>query len=163
MPIQQASASACSWASVACSVGDGAVVVRLGIIPLLSGQNPLVCQALRSCKLGSHIDRCRVGFGDVGFHGRYVGAIGVDLRLQIAHVRYRVLVGSSALALEQTQKEQDQSERAHRPFFTFELKSTLIDATMLPDTTEPTGTVLIGFIVPVVCTTWAMSPCQPSR
>src|SRR5579872_3013631 len=43
------------------------------------------------------------------------------------------------------------------PFFTFELKSALIFTT-LPDTTDPTWTVVTGLIVPVACTTCEMSP-----
>ena len=43
------------------------------------------------------------------------------------------------------------------PFFTFELKSALIFTT-LPETTEPTGTVVTGLIVPVACTTCDTSP-----
>ena len=43
------------------------------------------------------------------------------------------------------------------PFFTLELKSALIFTT-LPDTTEPTCTMVTGLIVPVACTTWEISP-----
>src|ERR1700730_14226415 len=43
------------------------------------------------------------------------------------------------------------------PLFTLELKSALI-LTTLPDTTDPTGTVLTGLIVPVACTTCETSP-----
>src|ERR1700674_4389202 len=43
------------------------------------------------------------------------------------------------------------------PFFTGELKSTLIFTTF-PETTEPTATVMTGLMVPVACTTCDTSP-----
>src|SRR5260370_13876885 len=43
------------------------------------------------------------------------------------------------------------------PFFTCELKSTLIFTTF-PETTEPTATVMTGLMVPVACTTCETSP-----